>query len=243
MPDSPLVVYGAGTQGQCILEWLLASQPGQAVLLADDNPALWGAEVFGLLVRSPERVLLQGPRRVMVTIGDNTTRARILDRLRAQGYQWQGFAHPRAVIAPSAKVDESAIVLANAVVNPGACVGAGSLINTASVVEHHCQLEAFVHLAPGALLGGGVKVQEGAFVGLGAKVLPNRTVGPWATVGAGSVVLRDVHPGATVAGCPARMLHEHPSPLRDETNPAVAKNARVRRRSDFRNYMGTRTSA
>lgn len=50
-------------------------------------------------------------------------------------------------------------------------------------------------------------VGDGASIGSGAVVLGGVTIGERATVGAGAVVSRDVPPGATVAGVPARQLH------------------------------------
>ncbi len=50
------------------------------------------------------------------------------------------------------------------------------------------------------------KVRDGVLIGAGAKVLGNVVIGRGAKVGAGSVVLRDVPPCATVAGVPARVV-------------------------------------
>ena len=50
------------------------------------------------------------------------------------------------------------------------------------------------------------KVRDGVLLAAGAKVLGNITIGARAKVGAGSVVLRDVPPCATVAGVPARVV-------------------------------------
>ena len=50
------------------------------------------------------------------------------------------------------------------------------------------------------------RVERGASLGSGAVVLGGVTVGAGALVGAGAVVTRDVEPGATVAGSPARRL-------------------------------------
>jgi UDP-2-acetamido-3-amino-2,3-dideoxy-glucuronate N-acetyltransferase len=47
-------------------------------------------------------------------------------------------------------------------------------------------------------------VERGASIGSGAVVLGGIRVGAGALVGAGAVVTRDVEPGATVAGVPAR---------------------------------------
>ena len=50
------------------------------------------------------------------------------------------------------------------------------------------------------------KVRDGVLLCAGAKVLGNVEIGRDAKVGAGSVVLKDVPPGATVAGVPARVV-------------------------------------
>ncbi|HZG51096.1 MAG TPA: acyltransferase [Pyrinomonadaceae bacterium] len=50
------------------------------------------------------------------------------------------------------------------------------------------------------------RVRRGASIGTGAVVLGGIEIGARATVGAGAVVTRDVPPGATVAGNPARIL-------------------------------------
>ncbi|HOI95080.1 MAG TPA: acyltransferase [Syntrophobacter fumaroxidans] len=49
-------------------------------------------------------------------------------------------------------------------------------------------------------------VKRGASIGSGATILANVTIGENAIVGAGSVVTRDVPPGAITAGNPSRFL-------------------------------------
>ena len=53
------------------------------------------------------------------------------------------------------------------------------------------------------------RVSRGASIGSGAAILCGVTIGAGALVGAGAVVTRDVPPGATVAGVPARLLRPH----------------------------------
>jgi len=61
-------------------------------------------------------------------------------------------------------------------------------------------------------------VKRGASIGSGATILCGITIGERATVGAGSVVTRDVADGAVVAGNPARVLRSasvaRPKPAR-----------------------------
>jgi UDP-2-acetamido-3-amino-2,3-dideoxy-glucuronate N-acetyltransferase len=49
-------------------------------------------------------------------------------------------------------------------------------------------------------------VRRGASIGTGATILGGIEIGARSTIGAGAVVTRDVPPGATVAGNPARIL-------------------------------------
>ena len=67
-------------------------------------------------------------------------------------------------------------------------------------------LDDFATLAPAVALAGGVRVEHGAELGIGARVAPRLCIGHGAMVGSGAVVIRDVAPGATVAGVPAREL-------------------------------------
>lgn len=59
---------------------------------------------------------------------------------------------------------------------------------------------------PRDYIEGLVTVGNNVWIGAGAIVLPGRTIGDGAIVGAGSVVTRDVAPGMTVAGNPARPI-------------------------------------
>ena len=76
-------------------------------------------------------------------------------------------------------------------------------------MAHDCHVGAFASLGPNVALAGGVIVGEGASLGAGAVVAPKCRIGAWAVVGAGAVVIRDVVPGCTVVGVPARELVRH----------------------------------
>ncbi|MEM6665387.1 MAG: sugar O-acetyltransferase [Pseudomonadota bacterium] len=55
-----------------------------------------------------------------------------------------------------------------------------------------------------------VSIGENVWIGAGALILPGVTVGDDAVVGAGAVVTRDVPPGVTVVGNPARAVRPQP---------------------------------
>lgn len=53
-----------------------------------------------------------------------------------------------------------------------------------------------------------IRIDDGAWLGGGAIVLPGVTIGAEAVVGAGAVVTRDVPPRVVVAGNPARVMRD-----------------------------------
>jgi UDP-perosamine 4-acetyltransferase len=144
---------------------------------------------------------------VFVAVMDNRTRQMLTHEVTSLGGRLVSALSPRAVISPSARIGAGALVMPGAVVNAAASIGDGAIVNTNAAVDHEVSIGAFAHVAVGASIAGNVTVGDGALVGVGASVTPGRTIGTWSTVGAGSAVVRDVAPGATVAGVPAKTTY------------------------------------
>jgi len=205
-----VLVIGAGGHGQVVADILLAMRAaGDAdvnpVGFLDGNPNLQGRVFLGLPVLGQDQDLNAVPHdAVIVAIGDNARRRRLYEHLLRAGEVFANAVHPSAVLAPGVILEPGCMVCARAVVNTGAVILADTILNTGCVVEHHNRVGPHAHVAPGAVLGGECVVGEDALVGIGATILPRVRLGDGCVVGAGAVAVRDVAPGTTVVGVPAR---------------------------------------
>lgn len=205
----PIAILGAGGHAQVIAD-ALRSSPSTTktpLIFLDDDPHIHGTERLGIPIVGAISGLSTFPHRgVVIAIGNNRIRRKIAQRLDSEGETFVTVIHPRATIARDVVLGAGTVVFAHAVVNTGSEIGAHVILNTGSTVDHHNHLANYVHVAPGAHTGGDVTLGEGAFIGIGAIVMPQRTVGSWATVGAGAVVHQNVSINSTVVGVPARPL-------------------------------------
>ena len=82
--------------------------------------------------------------------------------------------------------------------------GRGVILHPATVMGQNCYLYHGVTIGQGN--GGSPTLGNYVYVGAGAKILGNISVGTRARIGSGAVVVRDVPEYATVVGVPARVI-------------------------------------
>ena len=203
MPDKVLIA-GAGGHAKVVIDALRCAGSSAEVTVADDDTRKRGQLLLNCHVVAPIADAVSAAGAFHVAIGHNGIRARVAEQLAGQGLRPLTVIHPRACVAGSARIGDGAFVAAQAVVAPDAVVEAGCIVNHGAIVDHDCVVEAFSHVAPGATLGGGVRVGKQVLIGAGANILPGVSIGDNCVVGAGAVVLNDLAPGSTYIGIPAR---------------------------------------
>ena len=118
-------------------------------------------------------------------------------------------------------------------IHPATRIGRGVFVDhgTGIVIGETAVIGDDVSMLQGVTLGGTgaergdrhPKIGKGVLLGAGAKVLGNITIGDYAKVASGSVVLKDVPAGCTAAGVPARLMNcptcEEPARSMDHTVP------------------------
>lgn len=215
----PVVIWGASGHALVLMD-MFDRLGYHAAAFVDNDPAR-ASPIDGVPVLHGEAGLddwLAGvdpaEQSYLVAIGGpaaGRARRQIGALLRTKGLAPAPACHPDASIARTAKLGSGVQVLANAAVTAHASIGDQCILNTGASVDHECEIAAGVHVAPGAVLTGLVRVGMDSFIGAGSVVLPRLTIGSNTIVGAGSVVTRDLPDNAVAYGNPAR-VHRTNSP-------------------------------
>ena len=206
MVTNSVIICGAGGQGRVVADLLERSGRYRIAGFLDDNRRLAGHRVAGYDILGCVQEFLQDDDRgcwMLLAIGSNEDRLRLVEELTAAGSRFAMAIHPSAQIGRDVVIGPGTVIMANAVVNTGARIGAHVIINTAATVDHDCLIEDFAHIGPGSHLAGAVTVGRGAQVGIGASAVPGVHIGCWTVVGAGATVIQDLPSDVIAAGTPA----------------------------------------
>jgi sugar O-acyltransferase (sialic acid O-acetyltransferase NeuD family) len=207
------VLWGSAGHAKVLSEIIL-NQGGRILALFDNEEvtsvladiSVYRGELGFLAWSSAQADLKDIAGLVAIGGGRGRDRMAIHTLFRSMGLLTPVLTHPSAAVSPSAYVGAGTQILALASVAAESFLGEACIINHHAAVDHECVLGNGVHLAPGATLCGCIEVGDNVLIGAGAVVLPRITIGADAVIGAGAVVTRDVPPGSTVVGNPARVI-------------------------------------
>jgi sugar O-acyltransferase (sialic acid O-acetyltransferase NeuD family) len=201
----PVIVLGGGGHAKVVISILLLQ--GRHVLgycgLEEEGEPILGVRRLGREEIIFERAA--GDVSLANGIGTPGRRAAYI-KFTDKGYSFDPIVHPSAVAARDIGPADGAQIMAGVVIQPGTVMGVDVIINSRASVDHDCVLADHVHVGPGAVLCGGVRLESGVEIGAGATVIQGRSIGADSIIGAGAVVIEDIPPGVTAVGVPARVI-------------------------------------
>ena len=206
----PLFLLGASGHAKMVIEAARSQGEFEPLVCLAGSPVA-EQHVLGVPVEleSPSALanLLHEGMWAFVAIGENGLRRKLQCKLEALGFPIATIVANGAWLSPSAQIGPGSVLMPNSTVGAQARIGHGVIVNTNASADHDCVLGSYSHIAPGTHLAGNVTIEEEAFCGVGASIVPHQRVGARATVGAGAVVVRDIPSDEVWVGCPARPMH------------------------------------
>lgn len=208
MSADGIYVFGGGGFGRELAQLINdAGDATNARLLGfiDDDPESSDAASRFAPVHSGANLAEFAGQAFLVGIGNPNRRESVVTRLHAAALvSSEPIIHPRAWVGQFVELGAGSVICAGSSVTTNIAIGAHVHVNLNCTIGHDAVIEDFVTMSPGTLISGNVRLERGCELGTGAIVLPGLVVGAGAIVGAGAVVSRNVEPGTTVVGIPAR---------------------------------------
>jgi len=192
--DSRIAVYGAGGLGKEFRGMLDDTDGLQFAGFIDDN------------VEVVPKADLKNTDDVIIAIAKTEHRLLVHKKLSGTSFPLRSLIHHSVPIHPTVKMGKGCVICPGVRITVDISIGNFAIINLNATIGHDVRIGDFVSIMPSANISGNVTIHDRAFIGSGAVILQGLTVGEGATVGAGAVVTKNVKPGITVVGVPAREM-------------------------------------
>lgn len=208
-------IYGASGFGREVMPVarLQYARDGVRLVFIDDKATGAGEQVNGHDVLTWQAFVEHSGAEaaIAIAIADADVRERLTERAAEAGIAVCDIRGINVVAGDNVVVGEGAILQPFVTLTADVLIGRGFHANIYSYVAHDCVIGDFVTFAPGVKCNGNVHIEDRAYVGTGAILrqgTPDKplVIGAGATIGMGAVVTKDVPPGATVVGNPARPM-------------------------------------
>jgi sugar O-acyltransferase (sialic acid O-acetyltransferase NeuD family) len=181
------------------------------VVWVDDDVRYQGKVINGIRCISFDELKSSDHRnrRVSVAIAAPLIREKVVRKCEDAGLSFVSLVSPDHRKYDENSIGEGHILCANTMLTSNVVVGRHFHLNIYSYVAHDSVIGDFVTFGPGVRCNGRVHIEDYAYIGTnaafkqGVEGKPLR-VGKGAFVGMGAVVTKDVPPGVTVVGNPAR---------------------------------------
>jgi sugar O-acyltransferase (sialic acid O-acetyltransferase NeuD family) len=142
----------------------------------------------------------------VVAIGDPKIKERAVHEAQSMGCQFATLIHPTVQYDRSTVTfGPGAIICAGNILTVNITIGAHVILNLDCTVGHDSVIEDYVTISPGCHLSGYTTIRRSAFLGTGAVTIEKVEIGAGTVIGAGAVVVRDIPPGVTAIGVPAKV--------------------------------------
>ncbi len=203
-----LYIVGAGGFGREVYGWLhdtTNSSEWRFCGFLDDNPkALDNFSYNKGVIAAISDFRVEASQLFVCGIGTVQTKIKLCQPLLNQGAQFMTLIHPSTIIGKNVHLGQGVVLCPGVILTCDIKVGDMVMINCSSSAGHDVSIGDWSTVSAHCDLTGDTKLGCEVFLGSGVRVIPGKSIGDNAVVGAGSVVIRSVNPKQKVFGNPAR---------------------------------------
>lgn len=215
MSNTIIAVYGASGFGREIMPLVKAQYSSMfsdvRFVFVDDGENAGSLNGYPILSYSKFLEVNATNKFAVLAIANSAVREKLVGKLESDEIDVLSVTADNVVILDEVEVGEGAILCHFTQLTSNIKIGKQFHANIYSYVAHDCVIGDYVTFAPGVRCNGNIYIEDHAYIGTGAIIkqgTPDKplVIGKGAVVGMGAVVTKDVPPGVTVVGNPAKPL-------------------------------------
>nr|WP_315252789.1 acetyltransferase [uncultured Flavobacterium sp.] len=174
--------------------------------LDDKSDALNGFENYPEIISSVETYEIEQDDVFVCALGSVKWKKHYVELILSKGGRFINLIHPSAIFNTNVVIGNGVIVFMNSNISNDCVIGDFVTLQGFIGLGHDTKIGKWSHLNAYSFTGGFTVLEEEVCLNTRATVLPNVIVKKGATVGASSLVIKNVKEGTTVFGVPAKKI-------------------------------------
>ena len=208
-----IVIIGAGGFGREVA-WLIEEinefeEQWNLIGFVDDDPSLNGKIINGYEVLGNIDWLIKQELNVVNAIANPIIKRKTIERILGSKNKFPILIHPSARCSKSVKYGEGTIICAGNIITVNIELGSHVIVNLDCTIGHDAVIGNYSTILPSVNISGFVKIHDCCSIGTGSAIIQGVSIGENTTIGAGSVVVKDIPANCTAVGVPAKPIKYH----------------------------------
>lgn len=147
---------------------------------------------------------------LVFAIGNPAVKRKIVQNITNQLVRFPVLIHPNVRMGTeNVEVGEGSIICAGNIITVDINIGKHVILNLSCTTGHDTVIGDYASFMPAVNISGEVNIGEAVYVGTGAKIINQLTIGANTIIGAGAVVSKTLPPDCTAVGIPAKPIKFH----------------------------------
>lgn len=155
--------------------------------------------------------MITEPLSLVIAVGEPELKKKIRNKYTNPHIDFPTLIHPSVLIGDknSVYIGEGCVICAGCIITTDIEINNFVTLNLMCTVGHDTIIGNYSSFMPSVNISGEVKINEGVYVGTGAKIINQIEIGGQTIVGAGAVVARTLPSRCTAVGIPAKVIKYH----------------------------------
>lgn len=158
------------------------------------------------IISSVEDYQIQPDDVFFCALGNPVYRKKYAEMIEEKGGKFISFISPRAIVNPSATIGNGVYIGSNSFISDNVVIGNHAMIHSLCTLGHDVKIGNYVSIEAYSFFGGYSEVGDMSHIHVRSTIISHKKVGANASVGAASLVIRNVKDEKHVFGNPAKEL-------------------------------------